>query len=132
MHIIIINSTHSQHGLRSTSQSRCPDPGSSERPTVSATFSHEVAAVTLHTTCRPAVGFQAYARDGTPIVSSFAGVQSREEDPPKPITPDTAVFLASCTKLLTSISALQLVERGLIALDDPVGKFVKQVDEFEM
>ncbi|KII83285.1 hypothetical protein PLICRDRAFT_47336 [Plicaturopsis crispa FD-325 SS-3] len=80
----------------------------------------------------PAVGFQAYARDGTPIVSSFAGVQSREEDPPKPIKPDTAVFLASCTKLITSISALQLVERGLIALDDPVGKFVKQVDDFEI
>ncbi|KII83304.1 hypothetical protein PLICRDRAFT_47354 [Plicaturopsis crispa FD-325 SS-3] len=80
----------------------------------------------------PAVGFEAYTRDGSRIVSSFAGVQSREDDPPKPVTPDTAVFMASCTKLFTSVSALQLVEKGVIALDEPVGKFVPQVDELEI
>ncbi|KII85679.1 hypothetical protein PLICRDRAFT_178716 [Plicaturopsis crispa FD-325 SS-3] len=80
----------------------------------------------------PVVGFQAYARDGSPIVTSFAGIQSREDDPPMPVTPETAGLLASCTKLIVSISALQLVERGLIALDDPVGKFLKQVDELEI
>ncbi|KII91892.1 hypothetical protein PLICRDRAFT_173687 [Plicaturopsis crispa FD-325 SS-3] len=80
----------------------------------------------------PAVGFQAYTRDGNPIVSSFAGVLSREEDPPTPVTPDTVVSLASCTKLLTSIAVLQLVDRGLLALDDPVGKFFPQADKLEI
>jgi len=35
-----------------------------------------------------------------------------------PLHPDSILLLASCTKLLTSIAALQCVERGLIGLDD--------------
>ena len=31
---------------------------------------------------------------------------------------DTTMFTASCTKLLTTIAALQCVEHGLITLDD--------------
>ena len=36
------------------------------------------------------------------------------------MTGDTIFWLASCTKLVTSIAALQLVERGLLALDTPI------------
>ena len=31
---------------------------------------------------------------------------------------DTTMFTASCTKLLTTIAALQCVERGLVTLDE--------------
>jgi methyl acetate hydrolase len=37
---------------------------------------------------------------------------------------DTVMAMASMTKTVTAVAALQLVERGLIALDQPVGEFV--------
>ena len=36
----------------------------------------------------------------------------------QPMTLDTIMFTASCTKLLTTIAALQCVERGLVTLDE--------------
>lgn len=35
----------------------------------------------------------------------------------EPMTGDTVVWVASCTKLITSIAAMQLVEEGKISLD---------------
>ncbi|WP_293681830.1 serine hydrolase [uncultured Phenylobacterium sp.] len=40
---------------------------------------------------------------------------------PRPMTPDSVFWIASCTKAITSAAALQLVERGLLDLDEPVG-----------
>ena len=40
------------------------------------------------------------------------------------MTLDTLCWIASCTKAITSVAALQLVERGLIDLDAPVGKYL--------
>ena len=48
-----------------------------------------------------------------------AGV--RGLDNPVPVTPDTLFWIASCTKAVTSVAALQLVERGVLDLDAPVG-----------
>jgi methyl acetate hydrolase len=41
---------------------------------------------------------------------------------------DTVFFLASMTKLVTAVAAMQCVERGLIDLDEPVGN---RLPEFE-
>ena len=38
--------------------------------------------------------------------------------------PDTIVWIASMTKAITSAAVMQLVERGLLALDQPAGDFV--------
>lgn len=40
---------------------------------------------------------------------------------PTPMDPDTVFWIASCTKAITSAAALQLVDRGLLSLDEPVG-----------
>jgi methyl acetate hydrolase len=48
-------------------------------------------------------------------------------DNPAPMTTDTLFWIASCTKALTSVAALQLVEDGLIGLDDPVGRWLPQL-----
>ncbi|KAK0613628.1 beta-lactamase [Immersiella caudata] len=48
------------------------------------------------------------------------GQSSLDLDAPAPMELDTVFTLMSMTKLLTAIAALQLVERGLIALDDDV------------
>jgi CubicO group peptidase (beta-lactamase class C family) len=43
------------------------------------------------------------------------------------LTIDAVLKLASCTKLITSISALQLVERGLVSLDEPISKHLPEI-----
>lgn len=67
------------------------------------------------------------------IYAHTAGTLSVDASSPlasQPFTLDTTMWIASVTKLLTSISALQLVEKDLIGLDDDVGDilpFLKQV-----
>jgi len=68
-----------------------------------------------------APGFSAavIGRDGRRL-TACAGV--RGVDNAHPMTPDTMFSIASCTKAITSVAALQLVERGLVDLDAPVGQ----------
>ena len=47
----------------------------------------------------------------------------------KPIAEDALFQLASQTKLLTSIAALQIVERGLFELDEDVSKILPELCE---
>lgn len=44
----------------------------------------------------------------------------------KPITPDTTFWIASCTKLLTTIAALQCVERGQLELDADISTILPE------
>ncbi|OTB12997.1 hypothetical protein K445DRAFT_320499 [Daldinia sp. EC12] len=45
----------------------------------------------------------------------------------EPFLTDSVVWIASCTKLMTSVAALQQVQRGLIGLDEDVGKVLPEV-----
>jgi CubicO group peptidase (beta-lactamase class C family) len=45
----------------------------------------------------------------------------------KPVEFDQTFFIASCTKLITSIASLQLVERGVINLDDPLDDLLPEL-----
>ena len=47
----------------------------------------------------------------------------------EPMTMDTVMWTASCTKLLTTIAALQCVERGRIALDDDTAALLPELAE---
>jgi methyl acetate hydrolase len=58
-------------------------------------------------------------RDGEPVLAR-AGVRGVED--PAPMTADALFTIASCSKAVTSVAAMQLVERGLIGLDEPVGR----------
>ena len=40
---------------------------------------------------------------------------------------DTIMLIASCTKLMTSIAALQCVERGLVTLDTDVAEILPEL-----
>lgn len=44
-----------------------------------------------------------------------------------PLHPDSILLLASCTKLLTSIAALQCVERNLVGLDDDTAPLLPEL-----
>jgi methyl acetate hydrolase len=63
---------------------------------------------------------------GEIIADYHAGVSSLDPSRAKPFDKHTLAWIASMTKLLVSISALQAVEQGLLALDDDISKYWPQ------
>ncbi|KAK8110145.1 beta-lactamase/transpeptidase-like protein [Apiospora kogelbergensis] len=55
-------------------------------------------------------------KDGEELFAKAAG--KRGVDSEEPMTLDSVYFIASCTKLLTAVAVMQLVEKGTLALDD--------------
>ena len=45
------------------------------------------------------------------------------------VTPQTPTMLHSCSKLVTSIAALQLVEQGKLNIDDPAEKYAPEIKD---
>jgi CubicO group peptidase (beta-lactamase class C family) len=69
------------------------------------------------------------------IYSHSAGTQSENPDSPlfdKPISPDNSIWIASATKLMTSISILQLLENGLVDLDADVSSVLPELADPEV
>src|SRR5438034_6810580 len=50
----------------------------------------------------------------------------------KPMRTDTVCAIFSMTKLATAVSVLQCVEKGLITLDEDVGKYVPFLKDVEI
>ncbi|KAM0146131.1 hypothetical protein ACHAQE_008178 [Botrytis cinerea] len=59
--------------------------------------------------------------------NSSYGPQSLQPTSSTPLTADAIFWIGSCTKLLTSISALQCVERGQFTLDEDVSRIVPEL-----
>ena len=49
-----------------------------------------------------------------------------------PVTLDTIYSIASMTKAITSVAAMQLVEQGKIALDEPVARILPQLSSMQV
>ncbi|HEX5368643.1 MAG TPA: serine hydrolase domain-containing protein [Dehalococcoidia bacterium] len=66
-------------------------------------------------------GLVALAADESGVVyeGAFGG---RESGATKPMTLDTVFWIASMTKPVTSVAAMQLVEQGRLDLDEPLGQ----------
>ncbi|KAB8206403.1 beta-lactamase family protein [Aspergillus parasiticus] len=64
----------------------------------------------------PGLVYCAVDRDGDVFFNHASG--KRGIDCPDPMSLDTVFWIASCTKLLTSIACMQMVEQGKLALDD--------------
>lgn len=62
------------------------------------------------------------SRGGRPIWDCVLGRRDVERD--RPLTADTIFRIYSMTKPLTSVAFMMLVERGLVALDDPVERYL--------
>ena len=60
------------------------------------------------------------AANGTPLFHKAYGYASKRFHAPN--RPDTKFNLGSCNKLFTTIAILQMAEKGLLALEDPIGK----------
>ncbi|KAE8138368.1 beta-lactamase family protein [Aspergillus pseudotamarii] len=64
----------------------------------------------------PGLVYCAVNREGDVFFSHASG--KRGIDCPESMSLDTVFWIASCTKLLTSIACMQMVEQGKLALDD--------------
>jgi CubicO group peptidase (beta-lactamase class C family) len=73
-------------------------------------------------------GFVAAAwRDGQPLFQGAYGTVGLGD--PEPLKADAVFWLASMTKALTSVAALQLVDQGRLSLDAPLGKLLPALAE---
>ena len=61
-------------------------------------------------------------RDHEPLYRHWAG--HRDEAGAEPVRGDELYWLYSCTKVFTTCAGMQLIERGLLSLDDPVSAYL--------
>lgn len=80
----------------------------------------------------PGMVFIAVDKNGETLVSHASGQVGAQT--PHLVTLDSVFWIASCTKLITAISCLQLVEQGNIGLDDhaTLYKFVPELEKIKM
>lgn len=64
----------------------------------------------------PGLAYVAVNRDGQVLFEHASGVQGVGSR--KPVSVNSVFWLASCTKIITGIAVMQLVEQGKLALDD--------------
>jgi CubicO group peptidase (beta-lactamase class C family) len=68
-----------------------------------------------------------FVKNGAVAHSAFAGYQDRATR--RPVDEETIFHWASITKTFTGIAIMQLRDRGLLSLDDPVVKYVPELRE---
>ena len=64
-------------------------------------------------------------RDGKVVLHDNYGVQTQK--PAVPVDDNTTYHWASCTKTFTGIAIMQLRDRGLLSLDDPLVKYIPEL-----
>ena len=66
-------------------------------------------------------------RDGATVVADHLGEQDAEA--PVPVDAGTIYHWASITKTMTGIAIMQLRDRGLLSLDDPIVRYVPELKQ---
>ncbi|KAH7112811.1 beta-lactamase class C [Dendryphion nanum] len=74
----------------------------------------------------PGANLAVVDKDGNYLYKKTTGYNGTKSDA-KPLDFDQTFFMASCTKLITSIAALQNVEKGLITLDEPLDRYLPEL-----
>src|SRR4051812_35963242 len=64
--------------------------------------------------------------DGKVVLSAGRGLANTKTN--APITPDTIFRIGSITKQFTAVAVLQLVQQGKVKLDDPITKYVPDLN----
>ena len=62
--------------------------------------------------------------DGNTVFEKFWGVRDKESG--KEMNGDTIFGIASVTKSFTCLAIMQMEERGILDLDDPVSKYIPE------
>lgn len=100
-----------------------PGPGSAAAGTLGARADKAIADATVAGGVPGMVGAATTGR-GT-VYSGASG--ARRQGQGAAMDADTVMFIASMTKPLTSLAALQLVERGKLSLDEPASKVLPEL-----
>ncbi|MFO7941203.1 MAG: serine hydrolase domain-containing protein [Bacillota bacterium] len=66
----------------------------------------------------------AIAREGEPVLAEGFGRRDRERD--LPVSPRTIFGVGSITKSATALATMQLVDRGIVSVDDPVREWLPE------
>lgn len=77
----------------------------------------------------PACAAMAATADRTLYHGAFG---ARDSESRTPITTQTIFRIASMTKPVTAVAAMQLVDRGKLKLDDPVGRYVPELAHLQV
>ncbi len=95
---------------------------------MSATLTTTLDSILRYTTGNaggaPGVVAMATDRQGN-FYEGAAGRRQLGQD--APMTTDSVMLLASCTKAVTGVAVMQLVEAGLVALDEPARNYVPEI-----
>src|SRR5271168_3318097 len=70
------------------------------------------------------------AANGNSIL--YSGAFGTRDSSGAPVTADSIFAIASMTKAITTVAALQLVEQGKVKLDVPVGQYLPQLSNLEV
>ncbi|TNE80606.1 MAG: class A beta-lactamase-related serine hydrolase [Gammaproteobacteria bacterium] len=94
----------------------------------------QAADAVLHKTVHQAGGAPGVVAMATDCRANFyegtAGVREMGKD--QPMTADTVFAIFSCTKALTGTTLMQLVEEGLVSLDDPAKDYVPEIADIQV
>ncbi|MEQ8234162.1 MAG: serine hydrolase domain-containing protein [Gammaproteobacteria bacterium] len=77
----------------------------------------------------PGIVAMATSRDDC-LYAGAAGVRESGRD--APMTTDTVMLLASCTKAITGVALMQLVEEGQVRLTDPAREYVPAIADIQV
>ncbi len=72
-------------------------------------------------------GYAAAIRHGTDVSLRVGGTLGLDD--PRPVRPDTQFRIASLTKMVGGVLALNLIADGLLGLDDPVARWLPELAE---
>jgi CubicO group peptidase (beta-lactamase class C family) len=100
----------------------CPQPARSQTPDYSAIRSFYESGLKKNGILGSSM---ALLRDGRAVFEDRYGVQNNA--PATPVDENTTYHWASCTKTLTGIAIMQLRDRGLLSLDDPLIKYIPEL-----
>jgi methyl acetate hydrolase len=62
----------------------------------------------------------------------YAGAFGKRDAEGTPVTMDSIFGIASMTKAITTVAAMQLVEQGKVKLEEPVSKYLPQLDKLDV
>jgi methyl acetate hydrolase len=80
----------------------------------------------------PGVAAIALDRAGNVLFKGTYGSTNLDDLAAPALTSRTPIMLWSCTKLVTSVAALQLLEQGKLHLEDPVEKYVPSIANIQV
>src|SRR5262245_11941108 len=80
----------------------------------------------------PGVGGLLVDAKGNFLLKETFGTNNLNDPAAASFDADTTLQVFSCTKVITSIAALQLMEQGKLSLTDPVEKYVPRISKIQV